>query len=170
MSGGGELDCDTVVLIAVEKMMRTIQPELAVDLLYFILLGRAPDASGRSYYLNKLKTSEEGAASAIREIASSYEAKQYGILHAASIAAGHTIAASDSANPAWVFAALGITVRRLVELQEKFNKLDELARLTFLSVPEVSGKLYDRLATRLEEVERLVAALKQGEKTRGGRL
>jgi len=126
----------------------------AIALLYFILLGRAPDADGAAFYTKRFATSADEKRAVVTELASSDEAEMFGALYfpRECLDLGNGIG-SVVTEPAATLALLGATRRRLIEAMERLRNIEDLVKLRLLSVPEISGASFDALSQRVLALE-----------------
>jgi hypothetical protein len=151
-----------LVLQALSDMCERCLPGTAVILIYNILLGRDPDPDGAAFYGARLDGSSAQRVSALRELATSDEARRYGLLSLSSTVEGTDVDVVHlPEEPLGVLALLGLMRRRMIETMERLDNLETLARITLLSVPEWCGSAYTDLERRLAVLEDDLAAPKR---------
>jgi hypothetical protein len=147
-----------LVLEALSDMCERCLPGTAVILIYNILLGRDPDPDGAAFYGARLDGSSAQRVSALRELATSDEARRYGLFSLSSTVEGTDVDVVHlPEEPLGVLALLGLMRRRMIETMERLDNLETLARITLLSVPEWCGSAYTDLERRVAALEDLAA-------------
>ena len=148
-----------LLLQALSEMCGRCVPGAAIILIYNILLGRDPDPDGEAFYGARLDGPPAQRLSALRELATSDEARRYGLFRL-----GEDISRVDvdavhlPEEPLGALAVLGLMRRRMIETMERLDNIEGLARLTLLSVPEWCGSAYTDLESRVTALEGTVAA------------
>jgi hypothetical protein len=145
-----------LLLQALSEMCGRCVPGAAIILVYNILLGRDPDPDGEAFYGARLDGPAEQCLSALRELATSDEARRYGLF-----SLGDEIdvdAVHLPEEPLGALAVLGLMRRRMIETMERLDNIENLARLTLLSVPEWCGSAYTDLERRITALEDTIAA------------
>src|SRR5689334_20519726 len=129
-----------LLLQALSEMCDRCLPGAAVILIYNILLGRDPDPDGEAFYGARLDGSPSQRLAALRELATSDEARRYGLFSlGAAIAEVDVDAVHLPEEPLGVLAMLGLMRRRMIETMERLDNIESLARITLLSVPECAA-------------------------------
>jgi hypothetical protein len=160
MSEDGE--ARLLVLQALSDMCERCLPGTAIILIYNILLGRDPDPDGASFYGARLDGSSTQRVSALRELATSDEAQRYGLFSLTPAIEGTDVDAVHlPEEPLGVLALLGLMRRRMIETMERLDNIEQLARITLLSVPEWCGSAYTDLERRVAALEDTLAAPKR---------
>lgn len=134
-------------------MMDGLNEQAKVGVLFNIFLGRDPDADATQYYAERMARSHAEVRAVITEIATSEEARSLGLLSSA-IKLTSSSSGDDTPIALCLLAASGILFRRLTEQSAKFANIEQLAKLTLLSVPEWCGHAYDKLQSRIEQLEK----------------
>jgi hypothetical protein len=148
-----------LLLQALSEMCGRCVPGTAIILIYNIMLGRDPDPDGEAFYGARLDGPPEQRLGALRELATSDEARRYGLFSlTAGIAEIDVGAVHLPEEPLGVLAVLGLMRRRMIETMERLDNIESLARITLLSVPEWCGSAYTDLERRLAALEDTVAA------------
>jgi hypothetical protein len=151
-----------LVLQALSDMSERCLPGTAVILIYNILLGRDPDPDGASFYGARLDGPPAQRVSALRELASSDEARRYGLFRLSPMVEEMDVDAVHlPEEPLGVLALLGLMRRRMIETMERLDNIESLARITLLSVPEWCGSAYTDLERRIAALEEALAAPKR---------
>lgn len=143
-----------LLLQALSEMCERCPPGAAIILVYNILLGRDPDPDGEAFYGARLDGPREQCLGALRELATSEEARRYGLFSlGADIAEIDVNAVHLPEEPLGALAVLGLMRRRMIETMERLDNIESLARLTLLSVPEWCGSAYTDLERRITALE-----------------
>lgn len=143
-----------LLLRALSEMCGRCPPGAAIILVYNILLGRDPDPDGEAFYGARLDGPREQCLGALRELATSEEARRYGLFSlGADIAEIDVNAVHLPEEPLGALAVLGLMRRRMIETMERLDNIESLARLTLLSVPEWCGSAYTDLERRITALE-----------------
>jgi Domain of unknown function (DUF4214) len=151
MKGRGDESADVVAAVLAAVIDR-MEPVEATNVLYKLVLGRAPDAEGLEYYKKKVANGVDTRNAAIRELLCSSEAQKYSLFDAPSGSADQ-ITARPLIGIAEVLTLVAAVHRRSVLTLERLEKFEQLAQLTLLSVPEWCGEAYDRLERRVDELD-----------------
>ena len=108
-----------LLLQALSEMCERCVPGAAVILIYNILLGRDPDRDGEAFYGARLDGLPEQRLGALRELATSDEARRYGLFSlGADIVEIDVGAVHLPEEPLGVLAVLGLMRRRMIETME----------------------------------------------------
>jgi hypothetical protein len=143
-----------LLLQALSEMCAKCARGTAVILVYNIILGRDPDPEGASFYGPRLDGSAAQRLGALRELATSEEARRYGLFSLSPMVEGIDVEAVHlPEDPFGVLALLGLMRRRMIETMERLDNIETLARITLLSVPEWCGSAYTQLEQRLTALE-----------------
>lgn len=147
-----------LLLQALSEMCERCLPGAAVILIYNILLGRDPDPDGESFYGARLDGSQAQRLGALRELATSDEARRYGFFSLGEEISGIDLDAIHlPEEPLGVLAVLGLMRRRMIETMERLDNIEGLTRITLMSVPEWCGSAYTDLERRIAALENTVA-------------
>jgi hypothetical protein len=145
-----------LLLQALSEMCGRCAPGAAIILVYNVLLGRDPDPDGEAFYGARLDGLPAQRLSALRELATSDEARRYGLF---SLGAEIDVDAVHlPEEPLGALAVLGLMRRRMIETMERLDNIESLTRITLLSVPEWCGSAYTDLERRITALEDTVAA------------
>jgi hypothetical protein len=148
-----------LLLQALSEMCERCLPGAAVILIYNILLGRDPDPDGESFYGARLDGSQAQRLGALRELATSDEARRYGFFSLGEEISGIDLDAIHlPEEPLGVLAVLGLMRRRMIETMERLDNIEGLTRITLMSVPEWCGSAYTDLERRIAALEGALAA------------
>jgi hypothetical protein len=151
-----------LLLQTLSEMCERCLPGAAVILVYNILLGRDPDPDGASFYGARLDGSPGQRLAALRELATSDEARRYGLFSLSPAVEGVDVDAVHlPEDPLGVLALLGLMRRRMIETMEHLDNIENLARITLLSVPEWCGSAYTQIERRVAVLEDTLAASKR---------
>src|SRR5689334_5724626 len=151
-----------LLLQALSEMCDRCLPGAAVILIYNILLGRDPDPDGEAFYGARLDGSPTQRLAALRELATSDEARRYGFFSLGEDMAGVDLDAVHlPEEPLGVLAVLGLMRRRMIETMERLDNIESLARITLLSVPEWCGSAYTDFERRIAALEGAVVGSQQ---------
>jgi Domain of unknown function (DUF4214) len=143
-----------LLLETLSEMCERCRPGTAVILIYNILLGRDPDPDGAAFYGARLDGSSAQRIGALRELATSDEARRYGLFSLNPALDGIDVDAVHlPEDPLGVLAMLGLMRRRMIETMERLDNIESLARITLLSVPEWCGSAYADLERRIAGLE-----------------
>ncbi len=156
-----ELSPVSMLPTALVRLVRDLTPEGAVSVLFAALLGRPPDSEGLSYYSVRFSGSELDKISVVEELCASEEASRFGLFALSEMAIPRSDAEREEASLALLFAGLGLACRRVVEMSDRIDRFDELARLTLLTVPEICGDAFDGIRKRLDSTERELRAVRK---------
>jgi hypothetical protein len=151
-----------LLLQTLSEMCERCLPGAAVILIYNILLGRDPDPDGASFYGPRLDGPPAQRIGALRELATSDEARRYGLFSLSTAVDGMDVDAVHlPEDPLGILALLGLMRRRMIETMERLDNIETLARITLLSVPEWCGSAYTDLDRRITALEDTVAEPKR---------
>jgi hypothetical protein len=147
-----------LLLQALSEMCGRCVPGTAIILIYNILLGRDPDPDGEAFYGARLDGPPAQRLGALRELATSDEARRYGLFSLdAEIERIDIDAVHLPEEPLGAMAVLGLMRRRMIETMERLDNIESLARITLLSVPEWCGSAYTDLERRVMALEDTIA-------------
>src|SRR5437763_12006232 len=117
-------------LQALSEMCGRCVPGTAIILIYNILLGRDPDPDGEAFYGARLDGPPAQRLGALRELATSDEARRYGLFSLGAEIDADAVHLPEE--PLGGLAVLGLMRRRMIETMQRLDNIESLARLTLL--------------------------------------
>lgn len=146
-----------------EQQTRDVSPESRVRVLFSIFLGRKPSAEDVAYYSKKISNDPRGFFSSCIEIARSPEAGTLGM--ADELQSFDLVGESQTLDIyILILMSVGLMVRRQKAAEERFSNIEDLAKLTLLTIPEIAGDKHASLLRRVEILETAIAMKDGGER------